>query len=191
MHYFAFGSNMLTARLCARTASARPVGLARLTGWRLAFHKRGADRSGKCDIVPASADDEVIGVVFDMDAGELPALDRCEGAGYRRTLIDVPMDGGPLRCAAYRATDHAIDPMLRPFDWYYRLVLAGLIEHGAGADYIDRVRQTPWRVDSNPVRPARLRALRALARFGRSHPRLAAQVSCEVPGGAVAVPPGM
>jgi len=32
--YFAFGSNMLSARLLARTGSAVPRGLARLPGWR-------------------------------------------------------------------------------------------------------------------------------------------------------------
>lgn len=49
IYYFAYGSNMLTERLIARTPSARPVGTSLLPGHRLTFHKRGRDGSGKCD----------------------------------------------------------------------------------------------------------------------------------------------
>jgi len=172
IHYFAFGSNMLSARLTARTDSARPLGLVRLQGWQLAFHKRGADDSGKCDIQPGADHEEVLGVVFEMDADQLPILDRFEGAGYERTGIDVPYDGTRLHCAVYRATDDYIEPALRPFDWYHRLVIAGLLEHGAEPAYIDRVRRTPWIDDPEQQRPARQLALAALAAFDARFPNL-------------------
>jgi hypothetical protein len=173
VHYFAFGSNMLSARLTARTDSARPLGLARLPGWRLAFHKRGTDDSGKCDIRPGDDGDEVVGVVFEMDADQLTVLDRFEGAGYVRTGIDVPQAGARLHCAVYRATDDSIEPDLKPFDWYHRLVLAGLLEHGAEPAYIERVRRVPWMDDPQPERGARRLALDALAAFDRRFPDLA------------------
>ena len=81
VRYFAYGSNMLTARLQARCPSARPLGRATARGRRLAFHKRSdVDGSGKCDLVPADDGALVVGVVFDLAADELPALDRAEGA---------------------------------------------------------------------------------------------------------------
>lgn len=48
---FAYGSNMLTARLRERVSSARPVGTACLPGFSLRWHKVSVDRSGKCDVV--------------------------------------------------------------------------------------------------------------------------------------------
>jgi len=164
-HYFAFGSNMLSARLLARTGSARPRGLVRLPGWRLAFHKRGADGSGKCDICPGSGSDHVLGVVYDIDAGELPDLDRFEGSGYRRTVLQVSFGDSILACATYRAVDGFIDPSLRPFDWYHRLVVTGLIENGADAGYLNAVRGMHCISDPDVGRPQRQHALAALARF--------------------------
>ena len=164
-HYFAFGSNMLSARLLARTDSALPRGLVRLPGWRLAFHKRGADGSGKCDIYPGSPGDYVLGVIYDIAAGQLPDLDRFEGSGYRRTLIDVTYGDRVLPCATYRAVEGFIDPSLRPFDWYHRLVVTGLIEHGADAGYLDSVRGMHCISDPDVRRPERRQALAALARF--------------------------
>ncbi|TNF88372.1 MAG: gamma-glutamylcyclotransferase, partial [Gammaproteobacteria bacterium] len=41
LYYFAYGSNMSPARLQARVPSARPLGVYRLKGHRLSFHKRG------------------------------------------------------------------------------------------------------------------------------------------------------
>ena len=163
--YFAFGSNMLSARLQARTESALPRGLARLPGWRLAFHKRGGDGSGKCDICPGNASDYVLGIVYDIDAGQLPELDRFEGSGYRRTSIDVSYGDRVWPCATYRAVDGFIDPSLRPFDWYHRLVVTGLIEHGADAGYLDSLRGVHCISDPDVRRPERRQALAALARF--------------------------
>jgi hypothetical protein len=47
--YFAYGSNMETARLRERMPSAKPLGVAKLSGHELRFHKRSKDGSGKCN----------------------------------------------------------------------------------------------------------------------------------------------
>ncbi|RMD60293.1 MAG: gamma-glutamylcyclotransferase, partial [Planctomycetota bacterium] len=60
MLYFAYGSNMSTPRLRRRVSRAVPVATARLPGCRLAFHKLGADGSGKCDACPAGRAEEVV-----------------------------------------------------------------------------------------------------------------------------------
>lgn len=141
---FAYGSNLLPARLQARTPSARVRSVAWLPGHRLAFDKRGADGSGKCHVVPAPGE-RVFGVVYSIDGpGELAVLDRIEGVGigYRRVAVTVhcePAQGGaagraavPATCRAelYMALPEAIGEPLVPFDWYRELVLAGARHHG-------------------------------------------------------------
>ncbi|MGM0412630.1 MAG: gamma-glutamylcyclotransferase family protein, partial [Pseudomonadota bacterium] len=88
--YFAYGSNMLTARLRARVPSAHPVGRARLDNHALAWHMAGPDGSAKCDIVTTPGT-VVHGVLFRLDAGELPLLDAAEGLGhgYDRETVTV------------------------------------------------------------------------------------------------------
>lgn len=170
LHYFAYGSNLLTPRLQARTPSARPLGLATLPGWELRFHKPGSDGSGKGDIVPA-ADSCVTGVLYRLRARELWRLDLAEGAGYERRRISVCVGNRWQRCEVYVATRTNRD--LRPYDWYRRLILAGLLENAIGGPMLHRVLETPALPDPRPFRPARLRALKALERFGRRHPELA------------------
>jgi hypothetical protein len=50
--YFAYGSNMSTARLRERMPSCKPLGTATLPGHALRFHKRSTDKSGKCNAFP-------------------------------------------------------------------------------------------------------------------------------------------
>jgi cation transport regulator ChaC len=169
-HYFAYGSNMLSARLLARTASARPLGPALLPGWTLRFHKAGDDGSGKCDILALGPGYVVAGVVYRLDAVELARLDRVEGPGYRRRRVRVDQSGRRIDCEAYLAT--RIDPQLRPYDWYRQLVIAGLREHRIGAPVLQLVESTPDRPDPQPDRPARRHALEALAAFGSAWPKL-------------------
>jgi len=170
-YYFAYGSNLLTSRLQARTPSARPVGTATLPGWQLRFHKVGSDGSGKGDIVPAADDDAVTGVLYRLRARELWRLDLAEGAGYRRRRIAVCCSERWQRCETYVATH--TDPKLLPYDWYRSLILAGLLEHDIRGPMLERVLATPVLADPRRFRAARLRALRALHRCSARRPDLA------------------
>ena len=51
-HYFADGSNMMTARLLGRCPSAKVVSLAHADGYKLAFSKLSVDTSGKATLIP-------------------------------------------------------------------------------------------------------------------------------------------
>ncbi|KKN76542.1 hypothetical protein LCGC14_0369130 [marine sediment metagenome] len=87
---FAYGSNMSTQRLAARIL-ARFVTTAMLPAYRLAFHQLGGDSSGKCDIVPASGQSAVYGVVWEVAPHHKPTLDGFEGLGiaYDETWLTV------------------------------------------------------------------------------------------------------
>lgn len=136
---FAYGSNMLSARLKARCPSARPRGVAQLPSHELRWHKRSLDGSGKCDVVPASSDLTVFGVVYEVDANEKPALDQAEGLGHGYDLKDatVILNGDAVAASIYFATK--ADPALKPYTWYKALVVAGAKEHGLPTSYIARL----------------------------------------------------
>lgn len=126
--YFAYGSNLLTARLTARIPGARRIGTGWAAGRRLLWHKRSHDGSGKCDCAPGAPEDRVWGALYHLSAAERDALDRIEGfgQGYDRAELLVATDGGPVAAWLYVAT--GTDPALRPYLWYRALVLAGARE---------------------------------------------------------------
>jgi hypothetical protein len=139
--YFAYGSNMATARLRGRMPSAMPVGVATLAGHVLRFHKRSKkDQSGKCNAFATDDDDGVvIGVLFSFDPAERGKLDAYEGAGkgYDATTVTVTNHKGRRRkVLTYLASQDAIDDSLKPYSWYKDHVLAGAKEHNLPPDYV-------------------------------------------------------
>jgi gamma-glutamylcyclotransferase len=130
--YFAYGSNMLTARLQARCRSATPVCIAFAEGYRLAFSKPSFDGSGKGHLVRARKRTRQPGVLFEIDVKDRDELDDAEGLGngYDR------QDEFPVRrhdtkeivsSTVYLATNP--DPTRIPYDWYLALIVAGAREH--------------------------------------------------------------
>jgi len=143
MHYFAYGSNMLTRRLAAvdRAPSARPIAIGTLPGRRLRFHKIGLDGSGKCDAALTGKDsDRIYGVLFELDRADQAALDRleCAGGGYVAEIVRVALPVGYVDAATYIA--RRTRPGLQPFHWYKALVVAGALEHGLPAAYVAGLR---------------------------------------------------
>lgn len=137
--YFAYGSNMSTARLRERVPSCQPCGVATLPGHALYFHKRSADGSAKCNALSTSSEDEVVGVLFTFDPAERAKLDRVEGVGkgYEHATVTVINDKGRRRkVLTYLATVGHIDDSLNPYGWYKDHVLAGASEHGLPPEYV-------------------------------------------------------
>ncbi|MFW6058299.1 MAG: gamma-glutamylcyclotransferase family protein, partial [Persicimonas sp.] len=142
LKYFAYGSNMLTERLRRRVPSTTPLGPARLEGFELRFHKRGADGSAKCNVV-ADTDACVHGVLFEIHSQERYLLDRAEGLGYGYELVDIELDTsqGAVEAFCYVASPDHIDRSLLPFRWYKDFVVHGGVEHQLPAPYVQRIRQ--------------------------------------------------
>jgi len=142
--YFAYGSNMLSARLLARTPSAVVLGRARLSSYSLAWHKVGIDDTGKCDIVPSGhAGDHVHGVAYQIRLAELRHLDLAEelGTGYFAGSVAIDVNGRQRLARTYRAIP--TDPILKPLTWYKRFVVEGAREHGLPSSYIARLKAAP------------------------------------------------
>ena len=159
MLYFGYGSNMPRTRIEARLGRVERLGAACLPGWRLAFHKRGADGSGKCDAVPTRhPDDRLWGALDRLTEDQMEDLDRIE-QGYDRRTVEVRFEEGSGTAGLYVAWEDRIDPELRPWHWYKELVLAGARELELPADYVSSIREVASRPDPNRGRAIRNRAV--------------------------------
>lgn len=153
--YLAYGSNLHPLRLAARVPSARVVGVVEMPGYLLAFHKRSIDSSGKCLIYNEQGQHhKMYGVLYEFDTREKGALDKAEGkgSGYCEQLVQFPLNGKTYTPYIYIAQSAHIDPILVPYDWYKRLVIAGARYHGFPAEYIASIEATPSKPDMNAQR---------------------------------------
>ena len=164
MLYFGYGSNMPKARIEERLGRCERLGAASLSGWRLAFHKRGKDGSGKCDaFFTGNPRDRLWGSLDWLSADQMARLDRIE-LGYDRRAVEVTCEGGSASATLYVARDTRIDPRLRPWHWYKDFVLAGARELGLPRGYIESIEEVTSLPDPRPSRAERNRAILARAR---------------------------
>ena len=158
MLYFAHGSNMCTGRLRQRVPSAEPVCIAKLLNHSLRFHKRSGDGSAKADAYFTGEPADVVwGVVFEIDPDAKPDLDEYEGLshGYSERLVTViGLEGSMLRALMYAAEASHIDPMLRTYSWYSRLVVEGARQHALPPQYVARLEAIPATEDPDRGRDA-------------------------------------
>lgn len=157
---FAYGSNMLLARLCERVPAARPLGTAVLRGHELRWHKVSQDGSGKCDIIAVHIIETcVFGVVYEIPADQKPALDLAEGLGhgYEEKRVSVQLGAHEIEAAAYFAMKTSA--ILKPYTWYKALVLAGAIQNNLPRAYIEMLNRAPAIADHDAERHAKNMAL--------------------------------
>jgi AIG2-like family len=141
--YFAYGSNMSSARLRDSVRTFIVVGVAELPGHLLRFHKRSKDGTAKCNVLATgNPADRVVGVVFRFAAEDKRKLDVMEGLGkgYDERTVEVVLRPAGTRVTAvtYAAARSSIDDSLKPTEGYRNLVLDGAEEHDLPADYVDR-----------------------------------------------------
>jgi len=167
---FAYGSNLCRERIRARVASAVPTTVAMLSGHELRFHKRGRDGSAKADAHRTGhSRHRVHGVIYAIDAGDKPILDRYEGvgAGYESVQVDVATPAGAIeRVWIYLADPRWIDGKLEPFTWYLEYVLIGARQHGLDPSYVAAIETITGVEDPDGQREARERAILQLAYGG-------------------------
>ncbi|MCA9444827.1 MAG: gamma-glutamylcyclotransferase [Candidatus Omnitrophica bacterium] len=156
MKYFAYGSNMFSFhfRDCARKAQV--IGLGKLLGYQLRFHKRSMDGSAKCDAFKTgSQEDLVYGVIYEIELEqERRKLDRKEGlgCGYNKNDVDVETDEGASTVFTYLADSSAIDDTLKPYTWYKDFVVYGAKEHGLPEGYVEKIESVEADLDPDEER---------------------------------------
>lgn len=163
MKYFAYGSNMSLARLRQRVPSAAVIGVYSLAGHALRFHKSGQDDSAKCDAFCTGADDQIYGVLYDIDLNEKPALDRAEGlgVGYGEKMVQLQNENGDsVEAITYYALQ--IDDSLKPYRWYVNHVVIGAREASLPLDYLRIIEAAESVDDLDIARDTRERMLHPL-----------------------------
>ena len=160
---FAYGSNMPTARIRARCPSAVAMGVAKLRGYELRWHKISNDGSGKADIVQSDAEGvSVFGVLYRISPDDKAALDIAEGLGegYEEVEIVVDYEGVATSVTAYKATK--TNPNLKPYAWYKALAAFGAKEHNLPEPYVAHIEAVPAAED--PKRDRHERNMRLITR---------------------------
>lgn len=175
--YFAYGSNMLAARLAHRCASATLVGAASVAGHRLSFDKVGVDGSGKATLHKLGDKlARVPGVLFEITLPDRDHLDRAEsaGVGYDRVdnfCVTLRSSGEAVTATSYIASQTQAG--LRPYDWYLALIVAGARQHDLARHHVDRLAGSEFVIDHDEDRDARKLALHVLRSSGHhDHHRL-------------------
>ena len=169
--YFAYGSNMLPARLKVRCESARVIGVATAPDHGLEFSKRGyMDHSGKASLISAGYRGvHTPGVLYEITNEDLVKLDRAEGVGHGYNRHDgfpvvIGATGETVKASTYIAT--LSDDRLRPFDWYLALVIAGALHHALDAAHAEWLQTVTYVIDTDHTRKGRNEALAALREHG-------------------------
>jgi gamma-glutamylcyclotransferase len=143
VRYFAYGSNLVLARMRARVPVVGLIGPALLRGMRLTFDKRGVDGSGKANLAEGAAS-HVWGVLYALEWAHLPILDAFE-PDYERVRVSVEREGARLSAETYVSTLCA--PALPAHAWYLQLVVEGARAHGLPDAYVAQLRRLPARDD--------------------------------------------
>ena len=142
LKYFAYGSNMSSKRLVARVPSAKALGVYTLSNYRLAFHMSSQDGSSKCNAHYTGNDqDQIIGVLYDIESQHKSALDTVEGLGVSYDIKYVTIKNQTnqnLQAFTYVSLPSRLQPQLSPYTWYKNHVLIGALENSLPQDYIDQ-----------------------------------------------------
>lgn len=128
IYYLAYGSNLHPMRLMERVPSATLVDVIELCSYRLSFHKRGKDGSGKCNLHQTESDsDLVFGAIYKISREHKSTLDSFEGkgCGYIDNQIFLQHQGKGYYCFTYHAQESHIIDNLKPYHWYKELVVLG------------------------------------------------------------------
>ena len=153
-----------------RCPTAQAIGIASAAGYALEFCKPSIDKSGKATLISSKRiEDEVIGVLFEIDNGDRCALNKAEGEDYNRCdkfSVTLLPDGKQTQVTTYIASACAVNDSLKPYDWYLALVIQGAIQHKLPKAYIARLREFAYKTDLKLDCETRKRALRALTRAG-------------------------
>ncbi|HJO95999.1 MAG TPA: gamma-glutamylcyclotransferase family protein [Victivallales bacterium] len=150
--YFAYGSNMLLNRLKKRVPSAVPLGTALLEHYTLSCSKLSKDGSTKLSVKKGTEQDEVYGVLYEINANEKKSLDKAEGLkrGYEEMNINVLFKGKNVKAMTYYGTIE--NRNILPYKWYKAFVLAGARFHKFPSRYIKMILHSLAKNDLNSVR---------------------------------------
>lgn len=149
--YFSFGSNMQSAQMTQRCPSAVVEGIGCVSGFKLAFSRRGSYRPGAvATIEPGNLEDDVaMGRVWNLSENDLRILDTIERA-YVRIALPVTIESVGMRyCWTYVSFPDGRGAA--PDAEYVELIIDGAREAGLPSSYVDGLLSWRQRANGSPI----------------------------------------
>ena len=136
--YFAYGANTDPRHMAERVPRARPLGPARLQGFRLQFNVYSTEWEGGAANIDPDEDAHVWGVLWELPEEELKGLDAYQGHPVFFRREDVAVDGpeGPAVAWTYRVA-HQAGTYVRPTDSYVQHLRAAIRTMGLPPEALD------------------------------------------------------
>ncbi|CAG0915707.1 unnamed protein product [Notodromas monacha] len=140
--YFAYGSNLLTARLRIGCPSAVKVDIAQLKDFRLDFNYFSRRWQGAAATIVGDRNSRVWGIVWKISQDDLAHLDEQEGvkkAIYRRFRVEVRNGSSFYSCWTYQLV-RPLEDDRRPSTVYKSVIISGALENELPEDYVAQLR---------------------------------------------------
>jgi len=134
---------MSSSRLALRIGEVRIVGAAHVRGYAHRFNKRGKDGTAKGNML-AEGEERIWGVLYEVDEGQLRALDGFEG-GYQRRTVEVVARSGDL-ITSWGYVGFELDDSLEPTREYLAHYVAGAREHELPEPYLRQILPSWYRL---------------------------------------------
>jgi gamma-glutamylcyclotransferase len=135
--YFAYGSNLWTDQVVARTGPLAPGNerprIARLPNYRLIFNMLGEDGQVFANI--EAPGEGVLGVIYSFSPEALEKMDEYE-QGYERRKVVVVCAHEEVEAVTYVAKPDRIKEGREPSTEYLARIVRGAREHGLSEAYI-------------------------------------------------------
>ena len=122
MIYLAYGSNLHLQQMARRCPTAKVLGTAMLTGYRMLFRGNGW---GGVATVERDSDSSVPVLLWEIQPADETALDRYEGYPtlYTKITETVLLDGKPVKAMLYVMTEG--HELCEPSPGYYAIIREG------------------------------------------------------------------
>jgi hypothetical protein len=140
--YFAFGANMHPKTLERRGISALSAAPARLAGHRLVFDQPAIPLFDPVFASVCPAEDQVWGVLYELEPSALRALRAFEGGDYEEIGVTVSLSPGQ-NAEAWTFVTRGARPEGIPSRRYLRVMVDGARHHGLPEEWIERLAEQP------------------------------------------------
>lgn len=130
-YYFAYGSNLNTARMFERCETAQLVTTATIENYYLTFQKNPSGRA-VANLLPKEGE-TAVGSIYKMTAADIAALDRYEGHPrvYKREWVEVKFKSGRMvKAVTYLMVDGDKRPFGSPAKDYFNHLHKGFTQWG-------------------------------------------------------------
>ena len=123
-----------------RIPSAQSIGIGKLVNKKMVLNKKGADGSGKANIVDFDGFD-TWGVLYEVNENDLLSLDNFEN-GYSRVSLQAQIYDNPfLDVDVYISSE--LTGNLFAQEWYKEIIILGAKEHNLPENYITYLSNLP------------------------------------------------